>query len=142
MYIEEEAIKTVCENTQIDIPNGMIETEIDNMVKDIENRLSYQGLKLEQYLQMIGKTEGEVRKEFEEQANRSVKSRLVLEAIVKAEKLQASEEEIGEKIKEMAKQYNKPEEELLANEQLREYIGESMKTEKAIEFIVKNAKIK
>ena len=139
---EEEAIKTVCENTQIDIPNGMIETEIDNMVKDIENRLSYQGLKLEQYLQMIGKTEGEVRKEFEEQANRSVKSRLVLEAIVKAEKLQASEEEIGEKIKEMAKQYNKPEEELLANEQLREYIGESMKTEKAIEFIVKNAKIK
>ncbi len=139
---EEEAIKTVCENTQIDIPNGMIETEIDNMVKDIEGRLSYQGLKLEQYLQMIGKTETELRKEFEEQAERSVKSRLVLEAVVEAEKLEASEEELTEKIKEMAKQYNKEEKELLENEQLKSYIAESMKTEKAIDFIVNNAKIK
>lgn len=139
---EEEAIKTVCENTEIEIPSGMIELEIDNMVKDIENRLSYQGLKLEQYLQMIGKTEEEMRKEFEEQAQRSVKSRLVLEAVVKAEKLEASEEEITEKIKEMAKQYNKEEKELLENEQLKSYIAESMKTEKAIDFIVENAKIK
>ena len=139
---EEEAIKAVCENTEIDIPSGMIEVEIDNMVKDIENRLSYQGLKLEQYLQMVGKTEEDMRKEFEDQAKKSVKSRLVLEAVVKAEKLEASEEEVGEKIKEMAKQYNRPEDELLANEQLRSYIAESMKTEKAIEFIVKNAKIK
>lgn len=139
---EEEAIKTVCENTEIDIPSGMIEVEIDNMVKDIEGRLSYQGLKLEQYLQMVGKTEEDMRKEFEDQAKKSVKSRLVLAAVVKAEKLEASEEEVGEKIKEMAKQYNRPEDELLANEQLRSYIAESMKTEKAIEFIVKNAKIK
>ena len=139
---EEEAIKTVCENTEIDIPGGMIEVEIDNMIKDIEGSLSYQGLKLEQYLQMVGKTEEDMRKEFEDQAKKSVKSRLVLEAVVKAEKLEASEEEVGEKIKEMAKQYNRPEDELLANEQLRSYIAESMKTEKAIEFIVKNAKIK
>ena len=106
----------------------MIETEIDNMVKDIEGRLSYQGLKLEQYLQMIGKTETELRKEFEEQAERSVKSRLVLEAVVEAEKLEASEEELTEKIKEMAKQYNKEEKELLENEQLKSYIAESMKS--------------
>lgn len=119
----------------------MIEVEIDNMIKDIEGRLSYQGLKLEQYLQMVGKTEEDMRKEFEDQAKKSVKSRLVLEAVVKAEKLEASEEEVGEKIKEMAKQYNRPEDELLANEQLRSYIAESMKTEKAIEFIVKNAKL-
>ena len=124
---EEEAIKTVCENTEIDIPSGMIEVEIDNMIKDIEGRLSYQGLKLEQYLQMVGKTEEDMRKEFEDQAKKSVKSRLVLEAVVKAEKLEASEEEVGEKIKEMAKQYNRPEDELLANEQLRSYIAESMK---------------
>lgn len=139
---EEEAIKTVCDNTELDIPSGMIEMEIDNMVKDVEGRLSYQGLKLEQYLQMIGKTEAEMRKEFEEQATRSVKSRLVLEAIVDAEKLEASEEDVAEKLKEMAKQYNKDEKELLENEQLKSYIADSMKTEKAIEFIVKNAKIK
>ena len=139
---EEEAIKAVCDNTELDIPSGMIEMEIDNMVKDIENRLSYQGLKLEQYLQMIGKTEAEMRKEFEEQANKSVKSRLVLEAVVKAEDLKAEDKEITEKLKEMAKQYNKDEKELLENEQLKTYIADSMKTEKAIEFIVKNAKIK
>ena len=139
---EEEAIKTVCENTEIDIPSGMIEVEIDNMVKDIETRLSYQGLNLDQYLQMMGKTLEEVRKEFEEQAGRSVKSRLVLEAVVEAEKLEADEEEVSEKLKEMAKQYNKDEKELLENEQLKSYIAEGMKTEKAIDFIVKNAKIK
>ena len=139
---EEEAIKTVCENTEIDIPSGMIELEIDNMVKDIEARLSYQGLKLEQYLQMMGKTESEMRTEFEEQAKRSVKSRLVLEAIATAEDTLPTEEEVTEKIKEMAKQYNRDEKELLENEQLKSYLADSMKTEKAIDFIVKNAKIK
>lgn len=139
---EDEAIKTVCDNAKVDVPSGMIETEIDNMIKDIEGRLSYQGLTLEQYLQMIGKTEADMRKEFEEQAGKSVKSRLVLEAIVNAEKLEETSEEVEEKIKEMAKQYNRPEKELLENEQLKTYIGDSMKNEKAIEFIVKNAKIK
>ena len=139
---EEEAIKTVCENTEIDIPSGMIELEIDNMIKYIEAILSYQGLKLEQYLQMMGKTESEMRKEFEEQAARSVKSRLVLEAIAAAEDTLPTDEEVTEKIKEMAKQYNRDEKELLENEQLKSYIADSMKTEKAIDFIVKNAKIK
>ncbi len=139
---EEEAIKTVCENTKLDIPNGMIELEIDNMMRDMETRLSYQGIKLDQYIQMIGKTEADVRNECREQAERSIKSRLVLEAIVKAEKIEVSDEEINEKIKEMAKQYNRKEEELIQNEQLKNYIAETMKTEKAIEFIVKNAKKK
>ena len=139
---EEEAIKTVCDNTKIDIPNGMIEMEIDNMMKDMETRLSYQGLNLHQYFQMMGKKEEDVRKDFKEQAEKSVKSRLVLEAIVKAEKIEATADEITDKIKEMAKQYGRKEEELLENEQLKEYIAENLKTEKAIEFVVKNAKKK
>ena len=139
---EEEAIKTVCDNTKIDIPNGMIEMEIDNMMKDMETRLSYQGLNLHQYFQMMGKKEEDVRKDFKEQAEKSVKSRLVLEAIVKAEKIEATPEEVSDKIKEMAKQYSRKEEELLENEQLKEYIAENLKTEKAIEFVVKNAKKK
>ena len=139
---EEEAIKTVCDNTKIDIPNGMIEMEIDNMIRDMENRLSYQGLELNQYLQMMGRTEESIRGDFKEQAEKSIKSRLVLEAIVKAEKIEVTPDEITEKIKEMANQYGRKEEELLANEQLKDYISENMKTEKAIEFIVKNAKKK
>ena len=139
---EKEAIKVVCDNTKLDIPNGMIELEIDNMVKDMENRLSYQGLNLNQYLQIMGKTEKEIRKDYKEQAEKSVKSRLVLEAIVKAEKIEVTPEEVDDKIKEMAKQYGRKEEELLANEQLKEYIEGNLKTEKAIDFIVKNAKKK
>ena len=139
---EEEAIKTVCDNTKIDIPNGMIEMEIDAMVRDLETRLSYQGLNLHQYVQMMGTTEENIRNNYKEQAEKSVKSRLVLEAIVKAEKIEVTPEEITDKIKEMAKQYGRKEEDLLQNEQLKEYIEENLKTEKAIEFIVKNAKKK
>ena len=139
---EEEAIKAVCDNTKLDIPNGMIEMEIDNMMRDMETRLSYQGLNLEQYLQMMSKTEEDVRSNFREQAEKSVKSRLVLEAIVKAEKIEVTPDEVTDKIKEMAKQYGRKEEELLENVNLKEYISENLKTEKAIDFIVKNAKKK
>ena len=91
----------MCDNAKLDIPNGMVEVEIDNMMKDMETRLSYQGLNLQQYLQIMGKTEEDIRSNFKEQAEKSVKSRLVLEAIVKAEKIEATPEEITEKIKEM-----------------------------------------
>ena len=139
---EENAIKAVCDATEIDIPSGMVDTEIDNMLKDIETRLSYQGLNMKQYLQMIGKSEEDMRKEYEEQAKTSVKSRLVLDAIVKAEKLEADEKEIEEKIKEMAENYGKKAEELKDNEHLVNYIKENMAVEKAIKFVVDNAKIK
>lgn len=139
---EDEAIKKVCDQVELEIPSGMIETEIDNMVKDVEARLSYQGLKLDQYLKMMNKSEEEFRKEFEEQAGKSVKSRLVLEAISKDAKIEVSEEEIAEKIKEMATNYGRKEEELMKNEELREYLTNNMKAEKTIKYIVDNAKIK
>ena len=139
---ESEAIKAVCDNAKLDIPNGMVEVEIDNMMKDMETRLSYQGLNMHQYLQMMNKTENDIRDNFKEQARESIKTRLVLEAIVKAEKIEATPEEITEKIKEMASQYGRKEEELQENEQLKEYLSASIENEKAIDFIVKNAKKK
>ena len=139
---EEEAIKTVCENVELEIPSGMIETETDNMVKDIEQRLAYQGLGLAQYLQMMNKTEADMRKEFEEQATRQVKTKLVLDAIVNAEKIEASEEEVKSKLEEMAATYGRKLEDLENNESLKKYMSETIKTEKAITFIVENAKIK
>ena len=120
----------------------MIETEIDNIENDMKSRLQYQGLTLENYLKMIGKTEQEFRKDYEEQAKEAVKSRLVIEAIIKAEKIEADEKEINEKIEEMAKNYGKEPKELEENEALKNYIKGSLETEKAIEFVVKNAKIK
>lgn len=139
---EEAAIKAVCEEVKIEIPTGMIDMEVDNMIHDFEQRLSYQGLNFEQYLKMIGKTRDEVQTEYEPQAKEAIKSRLTLEAIRKAEKIEATEEEIMAKMEEMAKNYGKEVEELKENDNLKEYIKEGIESEKAIEFIVKNAKIK
>lgn len=139
---EDSAIKAVCDNVTIDIPSGMIETELENMIKDIEARLQYQGMKFEQYLQMVGKTMEDFKKENEEQAKTSVKTRLVLEAIIKEEKIEADEEIVNKKLKEMAELYGKKEEELKQNENFMKYIEDSIKNEKVIDFIVKNAKIK
>ena len=139
---QEAVIKAICEKSKVEIPSGMIETETDNMIKNIETRLSYQGIKLEQYLKMMGKTEEEIRKEYEPQAIEGIKSRLALEAIIKAEKIEATEEEISEKLKEMAENYGKKEEELKENENIKNYIKKGIESEKAIDFLVKNAKMK
>ena len=128
---------------KVEIPTGMIELEVENMLKDIEQRLSYQGLKLEQYLQMMGKTEEDIKKEYEPQAIEGIKSRLALEAVIKAEKIEATDSELEEKMKEMAKNYGKEnDEEFLKNENVKNYIKQGIASEKAIDFLVKNAKIK
>ena len=139
---QEAVLKAVCDNTKIDIPSGMLETEEDNMLKEIEQRLAYQGMKIEQYFQMLGKTEAEVRKEYEPQAIEAIKSRLTLEAIINAEKIEAEDKEINEKIEEMAKNYGSKAEDMQKNENIRKYIKQGIESEKAIDFLVKNAKIK
>ena len=140
---EEAVVKAVTENIKVEVPSGMIETEVENMIKDIETRLSYQGIKFDQYLQMLGKTMEEMKKEYEPQAEEAVKTRLMLEAVIKAEKIEANIEEIDEKIKEMAKNYGKENDEaFLQNENVRNYIEEGIKSEKAVDFLVKNAKMK
>ena len=140
---EDAVIKAVCENVKVDIPSGMIENETEDMLRNVESRLSYQGLKLDQYLKMMGKTAEEVKKEYEPQAIEAIKSRLMLEAVIKAEKIEATEDEITEKVKEMAKNYGKSDDkEFMGNENVRNYIKSGVESEKALEFLVKNAKIK
>ncbi len=140
---QDAIIDALCENIKVNIPSGMVEMEIDNMIKDIEQRLSYQGLKLEQYLQMMGKTNEDMRKEYEPQAMKAIKSRLALEAVIKAEKIEATDKEIEEKMKEMAKNYGKEnDKEFLKNENVKNYIKQGIESEKAIDFLVENAKIK
>ena len=140
---QEAVVKALCEDMKVEIPTGMIELEVENMLKDIEQRLSYQGLKLDQYLQMMGKTEDDMKKEYEPQAIEGIKSRLALEAVIKAEKIEATDSELEEKMKEMAKNYGKEnDEEFLKNENVKNYIKQGVASEKAIDFLVKNAKIK
>lgn len=140
--IEDAAIEKVCENTPVDIPSGMIDSEVANMVSEMEQQLSYQGISLDQYLKIMNKTRAEIEDNYKVQAEKNVKARLVIEAIIKEENIAASEEEIAEKLKEMANNYGRKIEDLEKNEHLKEYISESIKAEKAIDLIVENAKIK
>lgn len=120
----------------------MIDTELDNMVKEVETRLGYQGMNMDMYLNMIGKTMEDFRKEGEEQAKEAIKTRLVLEKIIEEEKIEAEQTKIDEKLEEMAKAYGKTTDELRTNEYFMEYITKSLAQEKVITFLVDNAKIK
>lgn len=102
---EDELITTVIENSKMDIPEIMVEKEIDNMVRDLEARLNQQGLSLEQYMQFTGNTEDKMRSYMKENADKKVKADLVLEAIAKTENIEATEEEVKEKATEIAKMY-------------------------------------
>ena len=77
----------------------MIDLEIDNIMQNLDQRLSYQGLNLEQYLKMMGKSEADFRKDYKEQAEKNVKTRLVLDQIVKDEKIKEDEKYIKDKIR-------------------------------------------
>ena len=135
-------IKNIAENLEVEVPSGMVEFEIDNMIADLEQRMSYQGLKLEQYLKLLNKTEEQLRQEYEPVALESIKSRLALEKVIEGEKIEATEEEINNKIEEMATNYGRKPEELKENENLKKYIKEGIESEKAIDFLIKNSKTK
>ena len=82
---ENAAVEEVAKNTEVDIPSGMIDNEIEAMIRDMEQQLAYQGINLEQYLKIMNKTRKEIEDNYREQAEKNVKSRLVLEAIIKEE---------------------------------------------------------
>ena len=139
--LEEAVVKAISEASEVDIPAGMIEVEIENMAQDMDRRLSYQGINLEQYLKMVGQTMDDFKKQNEPAAKDSIKYRLVLEAIAKDAKVEVSDEEVEAKIKELAETYGRKEDELKANTELVENIKESLKSEKVITK-VKEAKEK
>ena len=139
--MEEKAIEEVSKNTKIDIPDGMIELEIDNMENDIAQRLQYQGLSLEQYLKMLNKTESDLRNEFKDDAKKNITTRLVLEQIVVDENIKADQKFIDEELEKMEKQYGRKADELKKNEEVMNYLDKSSKNEQAVKFIIDNAKI-
>lgn len=139
--MEDAAIEKVASESKIDIPNGMIELEIDNMEDNISQRLQYQGLTFEKYLKMVGKTEIDVREEFKDDAKKNIITRLVLEQIVEDEKIKPDAEDVKKHLEEMAKQYNRKVEELEKNEELKEYLEKSSQNELAVKLIIDNAKL-
>ena len=139
---QEAVIKAVTDDMKVDIPSGMVEMEVENMFRDMEQRLSYQGLKMDQYLKMINHTEEELKKDYEPQAIEAIKSRLALEEIIKQEKIEAKDAEVKEKLEEMAKNYGKKTEELEGNQNIKDYIKNGIVSEKAIDLLIENCKEK
>ncbi len=97
---EADLIEAVCNNAKVDVPEVMVEHQIDDFINEFEYRLGYQGLKLEDYLKYLGQTMEELRASRKEDAAKSVKTRLVLEAIVRAEKLDVTDADVEEKFNE------------------------------------------
>jgi len=138
--MEEAAVNAACDVSEVEISDGMVEVELDNMVQDMDKRLSYQGIKFEQYLQMLGKTMETFRKDNRETAVKSIKMRLVLEAVYKDSKLEVSDKEVKEKITELATTYGRKEEDITSNTEIVEQIKNGIQTEKVVKFLLDNAK--
>ena len=112
------------------------------MQDDMNRNLSYQGFSFEKYLQMVGKTVAQFRAESRDQAVKSIKRRLVLEAIAKDEKIEVSEKEIDSKIEELSKAYGRKVEDLKAINEVIEGVKTDIKDEKVIKVLIDNAKVK
>ncbi len=134
-------MEAVIANAQMEIPDAMVETQQRQMVQDYAQRLQYQGISLEQYMQYTGMTPQMLLEQMKPQALRSIKSRLVLEDVADAEKIEASEEEIEEEIKDMADSYKKDVSEVkdILGEEGRKQVEEDVRIKKAIDFISENA---
>ncbi len=105
--LEDEIIKKITETSDVEIPDAMIENQIDRMVQEMEYRLQYQGLRLADYLKYMNKSMEDFRKDYAEQAAEYVKSQLVIEAIIEKEEISATDEEVEARVEEMAKSQDK-----------------------------------
>ena len=99
---EDALVQAVVDNAEVEVPEAMIMQEAEDMVNEFEYRLSYQGIKLDDYLKYVNITKEQLLDEYKEQAAKSVKVRLVMEAVVKAEELKFEDKELDEKIANMA----------------------------------------
>ncbi len=138
---EDAVIDAIINDSDMEIPDAMIEAQQKQMVDDFAQRIQMQGIKMEQYFQLTGTNYDALLEQVKPQAEKRIKSRLVLEAVVAKENIEASEEEYGKETERMAEVYQ------MEVEKVREMLGEKEKKEimqdlaiqKAVEFVVENA---
>ena len=138
---ENEVIEKVVENAEVDIPEAMIEEQIDNMLRDMEMRMMYQGMKLDDYFKYTGQTREQVREMYKPSAEERVKTQLVVAAIMKAEEIKADEAEIDAEIAKYADQNKKSLDEFKAmlSDGDKEYFSEIASLQKTIAFLKDHA---
>ena len=142
--LENDLIQKIADDSKVEIPQCMIEQQIDDMIQEFEQRLQYQGLNAKDYYKYTGMTQEKLRENYKEMAEKNVKLRLTLEALLKAVQVPVSDEEIDEKIADMANQAGKTFEEYKGyiNEQYREYLRRDLVTSKLFEYLKNNNTIK
>lgn len=139
---EDAVIDAIIEEAQMEIPEAMVETQQRQMIEDFSQRIQSQGISMEQYMQFTGLTPGALLDQVKPQAMKRIQSRLVLEAVVAAEKMEASEEDFEAEVAKMAESYK------MEADKVKELLGENGKKQvmedicinKAVEFVVENAK--
>ena len=138
---ENEVLEKVCENATVDIPQAMIEDQIDNMLRDMEMRMAYQGMKLDDYFKYTGQTREQVREMYKQPAADRVKSQLVLAAVMSAEQIKADEAETDAEIQKYADQNKKTLDEFKAmlSDGDKEYFAEIAALQKTVDFLKNNA---
>lgn len=138
---EEEVVTKIIEDATMDIPDPMIDTQVRQMVDDFARRIQAQGLSMEQYFQFTGMEPQAFLEQMKPQALKRIQSRLVLEAVVAAENITASDEDIEEELKKMAEAYQMELDkvkELLGDEQKKQ-LADDIAVQKAADFVVENA---
>lgn len=140
---ENHVVDKAVENATMDIPEPMIDSQVNNMVNDYARRMQSQGLSLEQYMQFTGMTIDTLKEQMKPQAVKRIQTRLVLEAIVKAENITVSDEAVEKEIADMAESYK------MEVAQIKEYMGENgieqmkedLAVQEAVDFLVAEAKL-
>ncbi|GAE34918.1 cell division trigger factor [Halalkalibacter akibai JCM 9157] len=141
--VRDTLVEKAAENAKIDIPEAMVNTEVDRMLQEFEQRLQSQGMNLELYFQFSGQDEEAMREQFKVDAEKRVRVNLTLEAIAIAENLEASDEDVDKEIAKMAEMYQRSAEEIkniFAAQGGLENLKGDLKIQKAVEFLVDNSK--
>lgn len=139
--MENALVEKAVENAEMDIPEAMVDSQVDQMVQEFQQRVSYQGISFEQYLQFTGQNPEAFRESMRPEAMRRIQSSLVLEAIVAAENIEATEEDLNKEFERMASMYQ------MEADQIASYMGEAEKEnmkndiaiQKAVDFIREQA---
>lgn len=135
-------LDAVIAGAQMDIPEAMVEDRVDSMIQNFSNNLRYQGINMDQYMQMTGSNMASLRASVRQDAEKSIKEALVLEAVVKAENLEVTDEDFDAEVQKLADLYKIEADKLKGNisDSEKEGMLEEMKSKKAVEWLVANAK--
>ena len=138
---KEEAINKATENAKIDIPQAMINTELDRMVQEFAQRIQQQGLDLQTYFQISGQDESQMREQMKGDAEQRVKTNLTLTAIADAENIEVSEEDIDKELEKMSSQFNLSVEDIKNTLGNTDIIKNDVRIQKVIDLLRDNAKL-